>query len=146
MAFTYITLTGGNGYRYATGDTPSRVHVRARPLVEMTNGTKTIKAEVRIPIAANGDATEDLAATDDPGTTPTGNAYRFQIEVDGRIVRSFLAELPYDAASGEIDIDDLVEVDAPPNLTASYDLVVVTAAEYAALGSPDAHTLYAVIS
>ena len=116
MAFTYITLTGGNGYRYATGATPSRVRVRARPLVEMTNGTKTVKAEVIVPIAANGTATVDLAATDDPATVPVGNAYRFNIEVDGKIVRSFLAELPYDAAGGEIDLDDLVELESPPDL------------------------------
>lgn len=135
MSFTYVYLTAGDGYRDATGAIPA-VRVRARPLVEMTNDTKTIPKEVIIPFAANGTATHPLAATTDPATTPTGNVYRFIVEAAGKVVRSFLAEVPHDVGE-TIDIDDLDELISPPGLVAE-------AAVAASLVSLDSGVLYVV--
>ena len=44
-------------------------------------------------------------------------------------MRQFIAELPHDAGS-TVDLDDLTELAAPPNLSGRYGLVVLTQAEY----------------
>lgn len=143
MAFTMVTLTVGAGYRTALGDVPL-TRIRATPLVEMTNGVKTVAQEVIMPIAANGSTTRTLAATTDPATTPAGNAYSFVVESDGRPVRQFVATVPHNAGS-TVAVDSLVALTSPPNLTSDYSLVVLTQAAYSALAAPDAHTLYVVI-
>jgi hypothetical protein len=143
MAFTYITLTAGSGYRRADGAIP-RARIRATPYVEMVNGTRTVNQEVVVPLSSAGVGTKTIAATTDPATTPVGNAYRFTVEVDGYPVRQFIAAVPHDAGSS-VSIDSLTAVVSPPNLTVSYSLVVLTQAQYNALSSPDAHTLYVVV-
>lgn len=115
MAFTYITLDAGDGYRYATGDVVAS-RIRAVPLVPMTNGTTVVASEVVLPLASNGTATKTLAATTDPATLPVGNAYRFIVEAGGRAVHSFVAAVPHNAGS-TVDLDDLVELEAAPTLT-----------------------------
>lgn len=142
MAFTMITLTAGSGFRLADGSTP-RARIRATPVVPMTNGTTTVNQEVTIPLTSAGVATKTIAATNDTGTLPVGNAYRFRVEVDGKTVRSFIAALPKTPTT--VDISALTPLVEPPNLTSNYDLVVLTQAAYSALVSPDPHTLYAVI-
>ena len=144
MAFTYVTLDAGSGYVRADGTTP-RARILATPLVPMTNGPTTVNRTVAIPLQANGLATKTLQATTDPGTTPAGNAYRFSIEIDGAAMHSFVAAVPHNAGS-TIDISSLVPLVEPPVLAARYDLVVLTAAAYNALPTPDPRTLYAVIN
>lgn len=143
MAFTQVTLTVAAGYRLATGDSIP-VRIRATPYVEMTNGTRVIRDEVILPIAANGSATKTLAATTDPATTPAGNVYIFTVEANGRPVRSFSAAVPHNAGSS-VSIDSLTPLVAPPTLTSDYSLVSLTQAQYNALPAPDAHTLYVIV-
>lgn len=115
MAFTMITLTVGAGYRTALGDAVP-VRIRATPYVEMTNGTKTIRDEVIIPIASNGTATRALQATTDPATTPPGNVYIFTVEANFRQVRRFIAAVPHNAGA-TVSIDALTPLVEPPDLT-----------------------------
>ena len=112
MAFTEVTLQVGAGYRLATGEIPAGTRIRATPMVDMTNGVTVAAREVSIPLDSDGVATKTLYATTDPATTPAGNAYLFRLDVAGRVVREFLAEVPHDAGS-TIDIDTLDELESP---------------------------------
>ena len=144
MAFTMITLKSGSGYRRADGAIP-RARIRVTPLVPMTNGVVTVDQEVTVPLTSAGVGTKTIAATTDPATTPAGNAYRFRVEVDGYTVQQFIAAVPHNAGS-QVDVSTLTTLSAPPNLTSTYSLVALTQAAYNALGTPDSHTLYVVIS
>jgi len=144
MAFTMITLTAGSGFRTATGANAALPRIRARPHVDMVNGTEIVNQEVILPINSSGSATKTLAATTDPATLPVGNYYHFTVEVAGYVVRQFIAALPHNAGS-TVALSSLTELTDAPNLTADYHLVALTQAAYNALSPPDPHTLYVVI-
>jgi len=112
MAFTYVTLRIGSGYRTATGAV-ANARIRLAPLVEMVNGTSTVAAEVSIPLNTDGTTKRTVAATTDPATLPVGNTYRVNVEVAGQTVHSFTAAIPHDAGS-TVDLSDLVELDTAP--------------------------------
>jgi hypothetical protein len=143
MAFTMVTLSVPGGYRTALGDAVP-VRIRATPAVEMVNGTRTVRDEVIIPVAANGTATRALEATTDPATTPGGNVYTFVVEANFHPVRTFTAAVPHNAGS-TVSIDSLTPLTSPPTLTSDYSLVALTQAQYNALPTPDPLTLYVII-
>ena len=112
MAFTYITLTVGDGFRDATGAVAAPARIRATPHVDMVNGVEIYSGEVILPLDSGGTATKTLAATTDPATLPTGNYYHFRVEVAGRTVRRFTAALPHDGGATQ-DIDTLTALVDP---------------------------------
>jgi hypothetical protein len=115
MAFTMITLdTGSGGYTHADS-TPARARIVAEPVAPMSNGVTTVARPIVLPVNSVGVATKTLQATTDPGTTPSGNAYRFRIEVDGHAISRFIAAVPHDTGS-TVDIGDLIELDPVPDL------------------------------
>lgn len=72
MAFTQITVVGT--YRLGDG-TAAAGAVTFTPVVPMRNGSTVISAPVSGQLNGSGTVTVSLAATTDPGTTPTGNTY-----------------------------------------------------------------------
>jgi hypothetical protein len=150
MAFTMITLDTGDGYRLADGSTP-RARIVATPVVAMTNGTTTVARPVVLPLNSAGVATRTLQATTDPATLPTGNAYRFRVEVDGHLVRQFIAAVPHNTGS-TVQLSALVELESVPELAAGItvtsttidDIVTLTQAAYNAL-TPNSRTLYVIV-
>lgn len=120
MAFTYVYLRVGQGYRVATGaGAPARI--RATPLVEMANGPTVINQTVTIPLDGSGLATRPIAATTDPDTLPVDvppdrvKAYRFEVEAGGRVLRTVTAAVPHDQG-GTVDLSSLIALGAPPEL------------------------------
>ena len=144
MAFTMITLTAGSGYRRADGAVP-RARIRATPHVEMKNGVRTVDQEVIVPLTSAGVGTKTIAATTDPATTPTGNAYRFAVEVDGYIVSQFIAALPNSPTSRDIftltvlEEPDLVDATVVASVNGRVG-AVVGLAEASALTAHEADT------
>ena len=119
MAFTYVTLDLGEGYRVATGDNAS-VRITLTPTSPMTNGPTIVDTPVILQVGADGMASRAVAATTDPTTTVTGAgsaAYRIQVDTRGKTLASFIAAIPHDAGS-VVDISSLVPLAAPPALTA----------------------------
>lgn len=120
MAFTYVQLKIGAGYRLATGAVAG-TSLRVTPLSEMTNGPTIIDASVSVPLDADGLARRTVAATTDPTTTtPTGTAngaYRIEILVGSRVLHTLLAQVPHDAGS-VVDLTELIPVAGTPELPA----------------------------
>jgi hypothetical protein len=150
MAFTMITLDTGDGYRLADGSVP-RARIVATPAVAMTNGVTTVNRPVTIPLNSAGVATKTIQATTDPGTLPVGNAYIFQVEVDGYLQRQFIAALPHNTGS-TVQMSSLVELESVPELAAGLtvtstsidDIVTLSQSAYNAL-TPNARTLYVIV-
>ncbi len=114
MAFTYVYLKVGEGYRVATGGNTS-AQIRATPLVEMTNGPTIVDSAVTLPLGSDGVATRTVAATTDPATTPSGSAYTLEVIVGQRTIHRLTAAIPHDAGS-VVDLSSLVVLNAPPAL------------------------------
>jgi hypothetical protein len=99
MAFTLVEITAQ--FERADGS-PSQGTVTARCTAAMTNGVLLID---RVPATGRlddegklvdlaGDAFL-LAATNDEGTTPTGQGYEWTLEIDEAPIRAFDAPLPH---------------------------------------------------
>ena len=114
MAFTYVTLQVGAGYRVATGAT-AQARIKATPLVAMVNGPTIVDQQVTIPLDASGLAVSPVAATTDPGTSPAGNVYRLEVEVGGRTLFTLTAAVPHDQGA-VVDLSSLIALESPPPL------------------------------
>jgi hypothetical protein len=56
---------------------------------------------------ANGSISVDLAATDEPGTSPRGNTYCVIESIEGQPRRTYSIEVPHDATNQTIDLADV---------------------------------------
>jgi hypothetical protein len=141
MAFTQITVTGS--FQTPAG-APAVGTVSFTPVAAMRNavgGPETTVATTVVGTLVDGELSVSLAATDDPGTTPTGVTYAVRTYILGRTEQWFI-EVPHDG--GPIDLGSApVAVPVTPAMASFTPIVMLTQAEYDDL-APDPATLYIV--
>lgn len=138
MSFTPITVTGSWKKAGPDGGTvPSSGQVTFQLYQALSDATSTIlpRTKVVVPLSETGEISVELAATNDPDTTPTGGLYEV-VELVDKEQRRYYVEIPYDAPGGTIDLATLQPmtplppainpVRIPPDPTGQPDGYVVT--------------------
>jgi hypothetical protein len=127
---TAITVTGtwtrpdGSQAPASGGVTFQLAHPITDPGGNVIVAAQTVSAD----LDANGSISVDLAATDEPGTSPRGNTYYVIESIEGQPRRTYSIEVPHDATNGRVDLADV----AP-----AYERDLATAGG----GVPDPHDL-----
>jgi hypothetical protein len=109
----------------------------AHPITD-PDGTVIVAAQtVSADLDANGSISVDLAATDEPDTSPRGNTYYVIESIEGQPRRTYSIEVPYDATNQTIDLADV----AP-----AFDSAVVSRAPspHDAFGDHHANTAHTI--
>lgn len=121
MALTPITLTAT--FVNPDGTVPTG-RITATLNAAMQNGTTIVQpAPIDGFINSTGNLVNTsgkpfvLLANDDAGTTPTGTAYDFVIQIDTAGIREFLAVIPSASVGGTVDLSELAIVITPPTTT-----------------------------
>lgn len=115
MAFTQISVTGR---RQLPDGSPASGAITLTPTSAMRNATATAETSVRG--GAHGQITAgvisvSVAATTDPGTTPTGVTYSVEEWITGAsAVRRYHLAVPHDSPSGVLDLDTAEIIEAYP--------------------------------
>jgi hypothetical protein len=115
MAFTEVPVVGH--YRLGESAVPATGSVSFRPVVSMANGSDLVVAAKREVRLVNGSIPSGftLAATDDVGTTPTGNTYAVMESIGGTFASYFIA-VP--KASSQIDLATVDRLEVVTDVTA----------------------------
>lgn len=110
MGFTYVPIVGS--YQDSV-DVPATGSVTFVPTVSMDNNETISTAPVVVELV-NGQIPDgfDLAATNDPGTTPTGAAYHV-IEIVNGAVRKYVIQVSYTAQ--KIDLSTVEKGSVAPD-------------------------------
>lgn len=118
MTFTYVPITGT--FTIADGG-PGAGWITFTPTAPMRNGETIIDAAVSVTLDATGSipAGFALAATNDPGTSPSGVTYLVSEDTLGG-ARSYYIEVDADAVA--VNLDD-VDHATTPTETATYQLL-----------------------
>jgi hypothetical protein len=133
VAFTQVAVTGT--YQYADG-TPASGAVVFTPTAVMRNGAHVVEASRTVQIVAGAISTT-LAATDNPGTTPTGVSYQVTTHIAGARAReTYYLEVPYNG--GAIDLDDVARSVEEPTQVVTYLTQAAADARYEPLGGGSA--------
>lgn len=115
MAFTQITVTGT--FQNSDG-TPASGGIRFTPTAVMRNGTSATEINARTPVHAqvvNGVLSAvTLAATTDPGTTPTGVTYEVSEHLTGQQRLTYHIAVPHDGGAISLDTHPRAQ-EAVPN-------------------------------
>lgn len=100
MAFTQVTITGT--FQNSDGS-PASGGVRFQPTAVMRNATATteINAQtaVHAQVTAGALSSVTLAATTDPGTTPTGVTYEVTEYLTGQPRKKYFIAVPHDGGT-----------------------------------------------
>lgn len=116
MGFTQITVTGRR--QLPDGAAATGV-VTFTPTVPMRNATSTAETSVRAPVYGQitaGVISASIAATTDPGTTPTGATYLVEERVTGvSAMRRYHLAVPHDSPGGVLDLDTAPIIEAHPD-------------------------------
>jgi hypothetical protein len=103
--------------------------------------TAMLPVPISVALNVDGEIAASLPCPDDAAAGFTSLVYR----VDERIQFARTYYVQVDNAMSDVDLFDLPQLTAPAALEAAYGrIVVLTAAEYAALNPPDPNTIYAV--
>lgn len=116
MAFTQITVTG---QRQLPDGTAATGAVTLTPSAAMRNGTAAAETSVQGRVHGQitaGAISVSVAATTDPGTTPTGVTYLVEEWFTGvSAVRRYHLAVPHDSPSGVLDLDTAEIIEAYPD-------------------------------
>jgi len=82
----------------------------AHPITDPDGNVIVAAQTVSADLDANGSISVDLAATDEPGTSPRGNTYYVIESIEGQPRRTYSIEVPYDANNATIDVADALPV------------------------------------
>lgn len=94
-------------------DSPSSGSVTfelTHPIMDLEGATVVTKAPTRVLLDDAGSISVVLPATNDPTSSPGGNTYKVTEQIRGVPKRTYLVELPYDAAGGTVALNELVPV------------------------------------
>jgi hypothetical protein len=100
----------------------------AHPITDPDGNVIVAAQAVSATLDNNGSISVDLAATDEPGTSPRGNTYYVIESIEGSPRRTYSIEVPHDATNSRVDLADVAPV---------YDRDLATAGG----GVPDPHDL-----
>lgn len=109
MSFTPITVTGSWKKAGPDGGTvASSGQVTFQLYQALSDATSTIlpRTKVVVQLSDDGEISVQLAATNDPDTTPTGGLYEV-VELIDRQQRRYYVEIPYDAPEATVDLATL---------------------------------------
>jgi len=79
----------------------------AHPITDPDGNVIVAAQTVSADLDANGSISVDLAATDEPGTSPIGNTYYVIESIEGSPRRTYSIEVPHDATNATIDLADV---------------------------------------
>ncbi|HEX9834489.1 MAG TPA: right-handed parallel beta-helix repeat-containing protein [Mycobacterium sp.] len=120
MPFSYVDVTGcWNTSQGPDGSHPCWGVVEFTPTAAMTNDDTIVAAPVRIALDEDGclPAGTQIAATDDPGTTPAGVTYRIRVFACNTTI-TFGIDVP--AGGGAIDLNTVAPIPPPPPAGVSF--------------------------
>jgi hypothetical protein len=109
----------------------------AHPITDPDGNVIVAAQTVSADLDANGSISVDLAATDEPGTSPKGNTYYVIESIEGQPRRTYSIIVPYDATNSRVDLADV----AP-----AFDSAVVSRAPspHAAFGDHHFNTAHTI--
>lgn len=123
MGFTLITVTGR--FMRPDGVTPAegRVEFRLRTALRNTESDEIVEPQrISAVLDADGAIQQDLVATDDTDTRPTGGVWEVTERISGSRPRSYMITLSHTLPGGTLDLADA----APVTDVQLYDYALVT--------------------
>jgi len=79
----------------------------AHPITDSGGNVIVAAQTTSVELDAQGSISVDLAATDEPGTSPRGNTYEVIESIEGQPRRTYSIEVPHDATNQTIDLADV---------------------------------------